>query len=256
MNALRELMTALASMETSGLPASRVLGWLKAILQTAPELVLLVETSGKVRHLNPAAQAMFGTRLPDSGDLHVEVLVSGCWQEFLAGIPPQDGPVEGEAPPAVLVAKHGDGTGFRVAAHGATLNLASGTVHLVMLRPLEIQPVARTEERAAVPEQAVIGQNLEGIVVSWNPAAERLLGYRAEEIIGRPMMLLIPPDRQVEESLIHERLRRGNRLMEQYQTVRKAKGGRRIPVALTLSRGAQGRGLTETARRIELGPAR
>ena len=83
-------------------------------------------------------------------------------------------------------------------------------------------------------EDAIIGKTLEGIVVSWNRGAERIFGYTAEEVLGQPVTMLIPPDRSDEEPKNIERLRRGERI-EHFETVRRRKDGEEIDVSLTIS---------------------
>ena len=83
-------------------------------------------------------------------------------------------------------------------------------------------------------DDAIISKNLRGIVMSWNPAAERIFGYTAEEMIGQPITRVIPRDRLDEEQQILVRLQRGERV-EQFQTVRQRKDGRMIHVSLTIS---------------------
>src|SRR5207302_9040932 len=73
-------------------------------------------------------------------------------------------------------------------------------------------------------DDAVIGKTLDGIITSWNPAATRLYGYTAEEVIGKPITLLAPPDRIDEIRGILERLRRGERV-ERKETTRVRKDG-------------------------------
>src|SRR6185295_7282221 len=73
-----------------------------------------------------------------------------------------------------------------------------------------------------------------GIIKSWNKGAERIFGYLAEEIIGRSIKTLIPPEYHSEEDTIIERIRRGQRV-EHYETVRQRKHGSRIDVSLTIS---------------------
>jgi PAS domain S-box-containing protein len=83
-------------------------------------------------------------------------------------------------------------------------------------------------------DDAIIGKDLNGIIQSWNDGAQRLFGYSAEEAIGRPITLLIPPGRENEASRILERIHRGERL-DHYETVRRTKDGRDIPISLTIS---------------------
>lgn len=92
----------------------------------------------------------------------------------------------------------------------------------------------RLEELVRSTRDAVFSKDLEGIVTSWNPAAERLYGYTAEEAIGQHISFLIPPDHRDEEKEILARIRRHERL-ETYETERIRKDGRRVDVSLTIS---------------------
>ncbi len=83
-------------------------------------------------------------------------------------------------------------------------------------------------------DDAIISKTLDGIITSWNKGAERIFGYMAEEMIGKPISLLIPPDHLDEEPAILARLRRGER-MEHYETVRVRKDGEQINISLTVS---------------------
>jgi PAS domain S-box-containing protein len=83
-------------------------------------------------------------------------------------------------------------------------------------------------------EDAIISKDLSGTITSWNRAAERLYGYTAGEIVGRPISVLMPPDHQDDFPKIMERLNRGERV-ENYETVRVSKDGRRVDVSLTIS---------------------
>lgn len=81
---------------------------------------------------------------------------------------------------------------------------------------------------------AIIGKDLDGVIQSWNPAAERMFGYSADEAIGQFIGLLIPDERADEETLILARIRRGERV-EHFETSRVAKDGRRLALSLTIS---------------------
>src|SRR6185437_14865315 len=83
-------------------------------------------------------------------------------------------------------------------------------------------------------DDAVISKTLDGQITSWNPAATRLFGYAAEEIIGKPVTVIIPAELHAEEADVLARLRRGERV-EHFETVRLAKDGGRIDVSLTVS---------------------
>jgi PAS domain S-box-containing protein len=83
-------------------------------------------------------------------------------------------------------------------------------------------------------DDAIISKDLNGIVTSWNKGAERLFGYTAAEMIGQPITILIPIDRQDEEPKILNRLGRGERV-DHFQTVRKRKDGSLLDISLTIS---------------------
>ena len=83
-------------------------------------------------------------------------------------------------------------------------------------------------------DDAIISKTLDGIITSWNPAAQRLFGYMEEEMIGQPITLLMPPDRLNEEPEILDRLRRGERL-DHFETKRIAKDGKLLDISLTIS---------------------
>ena len=83
-------------------------------------------------------------------------------------------------------------------------------------------------------DDAVVAKSSDGIIKSWNPAAERIYGYSAEEMIGKPVALLIPPDRPDDMHGILARVRSGERV-DHYETVRLRKDGTLIDISLTVS---------------------
>jgi len=83
-------------------------------------------------------------------------------------------------------------------------------------------------------EDAIISKSLDGIVTSWNPGAEAMFGYSADEMIGKSLNILFPTDRQDEENIILERLQRGEKV-EPFETVRLCKAGKEIHVSVTIS---------------------
>src|SRR5262249_41134607 len=108
--------------------------------------------------------------------------------------------------------------------------------HLAMSRIRKEQIIA-SQRLAAVVESAddaIISKDLNGIGTSWNRAAEEMFGYRAEEMIGRSITTIIPPELQADEPRILETVARGGRIAH-FETVRLAKSGERIDVSLTVS---------------------
>ena len=102
-------------------------------------------------------------------------------------------------------------------------------------------------------DDAILSKNLDGIIQSCNRAAERMFGYPADELIGKSVRILLPPDRQAEEDFILDRIRAGERV-DHFETVRVTKDGRPIDISLTVSPvlDASGAiiGISKTAREI------
>jgi PAS domain S-box-containing protein len=118
---------------------------------------------------------------------------------------------------------------------------ASGEIAEYVGTHVDITERKRAEEAqlrlasiVASSDDAIISKTLDGIITTWNAGAQRIFGYAAEEAVGRPITMLIPPDRHGEEAQIIERLRRGESV-HHFETVRLRKDGREIHVSLAIS---------------------
>jgi PAS domain S-box-containing protein len=102
-------------------------------------------------------------------------------------------------------------------------------------------------------DDAILSKDLNGIITTWNRGAERIFGYSAKEAIGKPVTMLIPPERHDEELSILERVRRGE-YIDHYETVRLRKNESRVDISLTVSpiKDAEGKivGVSKIARDI------
>src|SRR5215204_1862817 len=83
-------------------------------------------------------------------------------------------------------------------------------------------------------DDAILSKDLNGIILSWNQGAEKIFGYTAAEVIGKPVTILMPVERQNEEQTILERIRKGERV-DHFQTIRKRKNGTLVNISLTIS---------------------
>jgi PAS domain S-box-containing protein len=124
---------------------------------------------------------------------------------------------------------------MRVQERTAALTAANETLQAeIAERNRQEASLARLAAIVESSDDAIISKTLDGIVTSWNRGAEHIFGYTAEEIIGKPITVLIPPGRLNDEPVIIERLKRGERV-EHYETLRMKKDGTFLDVSLTIS---------------------
>jgi len=141
--------------------------------------------------------------------------------------------VNGEAVGTIWVVAHDtsrrfDAEDLRVITNLATFAAAAYQTWL---------SVNATQRNAAIVESsddAIVSKDLNGMIATWNTGAERIFGYVAEEVVGKPITILIPPDHHQEEDEIIERIRHGQRI-EHFETVRIRKDGSRVDISLTVS---------------------
>lgn len=191
--------------------AARLTGWKppEAVGQPISSVFQIVHASSRLAMESPVRKAL-RTGIPTGEDNHT-VLLSKTGAEY---------PIDDSAAP---------------------IQAEQGTLSGVVLVFRDWTNQRRAEEARArlaaiveSSEDAILSKNLDGIIQTWNIGAERLLGYTPGEIIGKPIMELVPPERQVEEDFILGQVRQGQKV-ERIETIRVAKDGRRIPVALGAS---------------------
>ncbi|WP_449437099.1 PAS domain S-box protein [Pedobacter steynii] len=93
---------------------------------------------------------------------------------------------------------------------------------------------ARLASIVSTSDDTIVSKTLEGIITSWNNAAHRMFGYTEEEVLGKHISLIIPPDRLSEEELIISKIRSGGRI-DHFETIRIGKDGQKIPISLSVS---------------------
>jgi PAS domain S-box-containing protein len=140
-----------------------------------------------------------------------------------------------------LVHTRADGTQVVVASRWALQSGAQGNPLAILETNNDITASKRAAEAqlrlgaiVASSDDAIISKTLGGIITSWNAGAQRIFGYAAEEACGQPINILIPPDRQYEESDIIERIRRAESVRH-FETVRIRKDGGQVHVSLAIS---------------------
>ncbi len=133
--------------------------------------------------------------------------------------------------------KHDRWYSLRLCPYRTLENKIDGAVVLLV----DVDAVKRAEQAMAYlgaivasSDDAIVSKDLDSVITSWNNGAERLFGYAAEDVIYKPIALLIPADRVDEEPGILERIRRGE-TVDHYETVRERKDGSRVDISMTVS---------------------
>jgi PAS domain S-box-containing protein len=220
-------------------------GSYRELIQGLPAAVYTCDAQGCIVLYNQAAVDLWG-RKPEIG----KDQWCGSWRIYR----PDGSPLPlDECPMAVclregravrgeeIVIERPDGSRRHVLPHPEPLFDASGAVvgavnMLIDITERQEAERARAHLAAIVTssDAAIVGKNLQGVVTSWNRAAEQLFGFSAEEMIGQPVLRIIPPNRRDEEAKILERIARGQ-TVEPYETIRRRKDGTEVTISLTVS---------------------
>ncbi|HYD02071.1 MAG TPA: PAS domain S-box protein, partial [Phycisphaerales bacterium] len=215
----------------------------RQMIDAIPAAVYTTDIQGRLTAFNPAAAALSG-RTPELGTDRWCVTGKLFYPD---GTPlphdrcPMAQVLRGEPVPpgAEAIAERPDGSRIWFQPFPTLLRDAEGRVTGAVNMLLDITARKQHEETAArlaaiveSSDDAIISKNLQGIVQTWNAGAERMYGYTAAEMIGRPFDLLVPPGRYEEDVL--RRLINGERV-EHFETVRVTKDGRLIDVTVTAS---------------------
>lgn len=218
---------------------------LRVALSSIGDAVISTDINGLISFINPTAEALTGWSMAEAANKplsDVFKIINETTREPVENPVTKvlrEGTVVGLANHTILVAK--DGREIPIADSGAPIQVPGGRITGVILVFRDITEEKRAEEArfmmASIVESsddAIISKTLDGMIVSWNNSAERLYGYSAEEVKGRPISLLMPPERADDFPEIMDRLKRGLRV-EHYETERLHKDGKIIQVSLTAS---------------------
>jgi PAS domain S-box-containing protein len=214
---------------------------LAAIVQSSDDAIISKDLRGVVMSWNPAAEKMFGYREGEAigrpiADLIIPPDRQDEERDILARI------ARGESVEHLETERvTKDGQRVHISLTVSPIRDAAGEVIGASKVARDVGERRGSEESRArlaaivdSSEDAIISKTLDGVIGSWNPAAERLFGYAAKEAIGRHITLIVPPERHTEEEVVLARIRAGEKV-DHFETVRRAKDGRLIDVSLTVS---------------------
>src|SRR5437867_924184 len=202
-----------------------------------------MDAAGRVREFNPASERVFGfTRAEAIGQELAELIIPPRTRErhrqgLAHYLKTGEGPLLGKL--IEIEALRRDGAEILVQLAITALEVDGAPIFTAYLRDITERRRAEDANRrlAAIIESfgdAIISKNLNEVITSWNEEAERLFGYRADEIIGKPISTLVPSERYDEELRIIERLRRGERIVR-YDAIGCRKDGTLLDISLAVS---------------------
>ena len=214
-------------------------GRYRAIVEHCPDAIL-VTSDDKCVYVNPAGVRLFGAASPS--ELWAKSLFDLMQPNDRIPFAERMSRMDDHGEAAVLLEEiilRFDGQSVPVESIATRITYQGGPAIQLLLRDITQRKLAEAATRrlAAVVESsddAIITKTLDGTILSWNAGAEGIYGYSAAEVVGRPISLLVPPDRPDELPQILAKLAKGERIAH-YQTERVRKDGRRIHISLTIS---------------------
>ena len=214
----------------------------ESLLEAAPDAMVGLDQAGVIRFANHQTEVSFGYDRADLVGRSIDMLVPECVRKVhrahRAGYfaDPKTRPMGAGLH---LVGRRRDGTEFPVEISLSSLGTGDDMVVIAAMRDgternkgdLELQQMAAIIENS---DDAIIGKTLDGVVTSWNPAAERMFGYSSDDAIGESIEFLSPEDRAGENASTLARIEAGLDV-DHFETLRVGKDGTVLPVSLRIS---------------------
>jgi len=240
-----ELRKALLAQEAALRETRKIRDSLKTTLASIGDAVISTDADGRVVFVNHVAQSLLGRPEPDVVGRHLDEVFPIVNEFSRAGVESpvtkvlREGRIVGLANHTILIAR--DGKEIPIDDSGAPIRDEKGDIQGTVLVFRDVTPRRRAEETGrllasivASSADAIFSKDMNGIVTSWNKGAEQTFGFSAQEMIGRPIAAIVPPELLDEIPRMLERIRRGERI-EHYETVRRTKAGEALNVSVTIS---------------------
>lgn len=215
-------------------------GLLSAIIASSDDAIISKTLKGIITSWNPAAEQMFGYSESEMLGQHISLII----------------PADRQNEESYIIGQIAQGNRinhfetFRLSRDGSLIPIslsispildrkgivigASKIARNILERQIAIEKKSMLAAIVASSDDAIISKTLEGIINSWNPAAEKMFGYNEAEILGKHISIIIPPERIQEETFIINEVSKGNKV-DHFHTVRLAKCGRQVFISLSVS---------------------
>lgn len=213
---------------------------LAAIIDTSDDTIISKTLEGIITSWNKSAERMFGYTEAEAVGQHISIIIpkNRLDEESLIISRVSKG-IKIDHFETVRVSK--SGKDVQISLSVSPIHDASGKVigASKIARDISDKTVAseRQARLAAIvdnSEDTILSKTLDGIITSWNKAAEKMFGYTEQEIIGRHITTLIPEERRTEEDYIIGEIKKGNKVAH-FETIRCHKNGKLIPISLSVS---------------------
>jgi PAS domain S-box-containing protein len=212
-----------------------------ALLGALTDAVISADEHGRITDFNPAAEGMFGYLAEEVIGERLSIIIperfrEAHWAGFERFLKSGESHMIGST--VELAGLRRSGVEFPLEISLCTWESGGETSFTAVARDASERRIQEMRARLAAivefSEDAIIGKDVDGTIRSWNRGAEQLYGYAAEEVVGHPVSILVPPERTDELARIMERISTGEHV-ERFETVRVRKNGQKIHVSLTIS---------------------
>ena len=222
--------------------AEQNLSMVSMFLDSTPDPIIIVNEKGTIQMMNNQTEVVFGYTKDELQGKAIEVLMPNRFQQIH-----EKHRVNFFMRPKVrdmgtnldLFAIKKNGTEFPVEISLSPIHLETGTwvsaaIRDISIRKEEEQKVSQLATIIENSADAIISKKLDGTIMTWNKGAEIILGYKSEEVFGKNISILFPPERLVEERIIMQKILKGG-YINQYETIRVRKDQTPLYVSITLS---------------------